>query len=216
MSISAWAGNGFVVGSGGDAITCLGSVSNCPGNMSHNCRKLSFGGSVTQEFFVASMLADQNQAVYLESWAKLTEPQTRERLFSKISSSEIYPKIIEVSNQLGRVDMGLGMPHVTTLSDVQDSILTIQLPKNCSQQQAVIRADNYFYFDSTLVDLLKINSLARQVELINFHEYLYYYGKTFRGHQNSLNTQNLIIFLLSQEASANEITEQLRKLNFID
>ncbi|MBY0451966.1 MAG: hypothetical protein K2P92_02950, partial [Bdellovibrionaceae bacterium] len=163
-----------------------------------------------------SMTADQNQFSYLKTWRDLTYDQTIARLYTKISASELYAKLIVVRQNLGRVEMGLSLPGLATLADVKDSILTIPLPEACQQKQAVIRVDDLFYFHTKLIEMMGASSSARQLALLNFHEYVYYYGKNFRGHENSLNTQSLIVFLLTQDADAGQLNAELRKLNFIN
>lgn len=221
MPLLTWGSGGFVVGSGGDAIHCKGAIKACQSARGQRvCRKFKMSVIWAQEFFVAQMLATPAQVQYLATWKALTAEETLARLWRKIDGTPLFEELSEIADSLGRVRSGMGFGQMMRMDDIRDSVIPIDLPSNCRQHQAVVRIENqgkpYFMFDSVILDMLSVDRDARQEAIINFHEYLYHYGKVYRGHATSLETQSLIVDLLSQDLDQQATRAKLKKYNFID
>jgi hypothetical protein len=130
---------------------------------------------------------------------------------------QIYSQVRE-PGMMGRIEDGLF--DVNGLPDVDDAGRKLLLPNNCIELQVVYREGVMLTTDPVLWENLGIKNASGQLEFNNFekalmqiHEELYFYGSTqvSPNHTNSINTQNLLVELLTTEIDS---ADKLRSVLF--
>lgn len=219
FSFNAFAKEGGTgVGSGGDAIVCKTAHEVCVRRTPTSeriCKIIKIKGPVTAEYYVATGFATGPEVEYLKTWRGLSYKETLTRLFQKLEKAPFAQELQEIKNRLGSVESN-GLAFNFGLGDIKDSSIPFEVEKNkCGIAQAVARSGNIFYYNEKIWKLFAKSEHANQQALMDFHEYLYAYGKDVMGQETSAESQRLIVWLLMRDLSDEQLQYLLKTYKFI-
>lgn len=219
LTFNAYAKEGGTgVGSGGDAIICKTAHQVCVRRTPTSeriCKIIKIKGPVTAEYYVATAFATGSEVEYLKTWRGLSYKDTLDRLFKKLEKAPFAKELQDVKNRLGSVETN-GLGTTFAIGNINDSTIPFEVEKNkCGIAQAVARSGDFFYYNEKIWKMFAKSEHANQQALMDFHEYLYAYGKDVMGHQTSTESQRLIVWLLMRDLNDEQLQYLLKTYHFI-
>lgn len=209
---------GTGVGSGGDAILCREKHQVCVRRTPTSeriCKIIKVNGPVTAEYYVATGFATGSEVEYLNSWRGLSYDETLARLFKKLEKAPFAQELQDVKSRLGSVESN-GLATTFGLDNIKDSTIPFEIEKNkCGIAQAVARSGDIFYYNQKIWKMFAKSEHANQKALMDFHEYVYAYGKDVMGHATSAETQRLIVWLLMRDLNDQQLQYLLKTYHFV-
>lgn len=188
LSTPSWAstsGGGVYVGNGGDVIICTSPL---PGVL---------GGDevLMVDFWLALIGAPMNPVQpEVNRFEKL---ETFNKAFQFFD--EKLRRVPWFYNQMKQVAETLKIDNDSYVSgpliDALDDGFPFALPEECRKTQVALRRSQRVYLDKTLYAKMS----EEQRAILYMHEYIYATGALRYGHDSSVRTQDLIVFLLQND-----------------
>lgn len=212
LPIAAQAG-GSTVGNGGVSILCFDRPASefvvnsalKPGVSEH------IVSAVTLEYYLAS----QRDSFKPERYQMPSAIAAIDALKSRLAEvPEFFLELQKISGLLGPIDNGI--PARNGLRPTEDKVNPLVLPDHCAEVQTVVRRRDQMYFDSQSWDALQSLQSGIQSGFLQVHEEVYELAVAQDHADSSIDTQLLMVSLLSDELNRWDIMAKLQEYGFGD